>query len=255
RFVERTRGYDVVERPEQAFAAAKAFGEFQRMLVDLPGARLHETIPDFHHTRKRFENFRVAAQADPQGRAAGARAEIDFVFSREAVADVLLRLQARGEIPERVAHNDTKLNNVLLDETTNEGICVIDLDTVMPGLALHDFGEMVRTGTNSAPEDEPDPAKIAMRMPIFEALVRGYLASAGAFLNAAERAHLAFSGRLMTFENGLRFLTDHLAGDTYYKIKRPGHNLDRARNQFALLRRLEAEAAAMQALVDQLCAP
>ena len=165
--------------------------------------------------------------------------------------NLLLDLQARGEIPERVTHNDTKFNNVMLDDTTQAGICVIDLDTVMPGVALHDFGDMIRSATNSAAEDESDLSRVGARLPIFEALVQGYLAAARPFLNAAELAHLAVSGQVITFEIGIRFLTDYLAGDTYFKIKRPHHNRDRAANQFALVQSLESQRAAMEALVKR----
>ncbi|HTX53594.1 MAG TPA: aminoglycoside phosphotransferase family protein [Candidatus Baltobacteraceae bacterium] len=250
-FIEKARTYDVIENPKQAYEAARAFGAFQQMLVDLPGNRLHETIPFFHHTRQRFEALRAAVAADRRGRRPAAASELEFAFAREGLVDVLLDLQECGEIPERVTHNDTKLNNVMLDDATQEGICVIDLDTVMPGLALYDFGDMVRSATSVAAEDDRDLGRVAMRMPIYEALVAGYLASAGRFLNAAERAHLAFSGKLITFEIGLRFLTDYLEGDVYFKTKRPGHNLDRARNQFALVRSIEQQEPAMQAVVER----
>lgn len=248
-FIEQARTYDIVGSPRQAAAAAKAFGEFQRLLVDLPGRRLHETIPDFHHTRKRFHAFQAALAADAHHRAASARAEIAFALEHEPLVDLLLELQARGEMPERVTHNDTKFNNVMLDDATQEAVCVIDLDTVMPGLALYDFGDMVRSATNAAAEDERDLSQVQARLPIFEALVEGYLAAARPFLNQAEVAHLAVSGAVITFEIGLRFLTDFLAGDVYFKTKRPGHNLDRAANQFALVRSLEAQRTVMEAIV------
>ncbi len=251
-FIEKARTYDVVETPRQARAAAKAFGEFQKLLVDLPGGRLHETIPDFHHTRRRFEAFRAALCADVCQRAEAAKDAVRFALGQEKLVDVLLDLQARGEIPERVTHNDAKFNNVMLDDATLEGICVVDLDTVMPGVALHDFGDLVRSATNSAAEDERDLAKVEARQPIFAALVEGYLDAAGSFLNAAEVAHLAVAGQVITFEIGLRFLTDHLAGDTYFKTKRPGHNLDRALNQFALVRSLEAQRGEFEAIVARL---
>jgi aminoglycoside phosphotransferase (APT) family kinase protein len=219
------------------------------MLVDLPGQRLHETIPHFHHTRRRFAALQRAIEADVRQRAAEAKAEIAFALGHEPLVDVLLDLQARGEIPERVTHNDTKFNNVMLDDATQEGICVIDLDTVMPGIALNDFGDMVRSATNSSAEDERDLARVHARLPIFEALVDGYLSAAQSFLNAAELAHLVVSGQVITFEIGIRFLTDHLAGDTYFKIKRPGHNLERAANQFALVRSLESQRSVMEAIV------
>ena len=234
----------------QAREAARAFGEYQALLADLPGARLHETIPNFHHTRSRFENLRRAVAEDAAGRAAGVRPEIDFAFARETDTDVLLGLRVRGEITERVTHNDTKINNVMLDNTTGRAAAVIDLDTVMPGLSLYDFGDMVRTAASSTAEDHPDPAQMHVVLPYFRALVEGYLESAGPVLNATERAHLGFAGQLLAYETGLRFLTDHLQGDVYFRIKRPGHNLDRARTQFALVKSIEDHADAMRRIVE-----
>ncbi len=248
-FVEGARTHDLIENPRQAREAARAFGEFQQMLVDLPGGRLHETIPDFHHTRGRFEKLQRAFAADAHGRAAQVAEEIAFARSREPLVDCLLNLQQRGELPERITHNDTKLNNVMIDDATHAGVCVIDLDTVMPGLALYDFGDMVRSATNAAEEDERDLSRVSARLTIFEALVEGYLAAARPFLDDVEIAHLATSGRLITLEIGMRFLTDYLEGDVYFKTRRPGHNLDRARNQFALVRSMESQAAEMEAIV------
>ena len=248
-FIEGARTHDVLQDPAQARAAAYAFGRYQALLADLPAPRLHETIPFFHHTRKRFDALERAIAADSHGRVALAAAEIAAARERAAMADRLLDLLAAGRIPERITHNDTKLNNVMLDEATGQGVCVIDLDTVMPGLALYDFGDMVRTATNSAAEDETDVTKIHSRLPVFAALVEGYLAAAGGFLLPTEVDELVFSGRLLTFENGIRFLTDFLQGDPYYKIARPHHNLDRTRTQLALLRSMEAQAAEMEQLV------
>jgi hypothetical protein len=248
-FVEHSVSFDIVDRPERAYEAALAFGEFQQQLVDLPGPRLHETIAGFHDTRRRFAAFRQACAADTAGRVAAAGPEIAFAREHEALAGVLLDLHARGEIPERITHNDTKLNNVLFDERTGAALCVIDLDTVMPGLALYDFGDLVRSASNAAAEDETDLARVRMQLPVFEALVRGYVAGTAGALNAAERAHLPVAARLITFEIGLRFLTDFLQGDIYFKVRRPGHNLDRARNQFALVRSMEAQTDAMAAVV------
>jgi hypothetical protein len=250
-FIERARTHDVIRTPQHAREGARAFGGFQEMLADLPGERLHETIPHFHDTRRRFANLQAALAADPSHRAKEAAAEVAFALEREAMVGRLLDLQAAGAIPERVTHNDTKLNNVMIDDETHTGVCVIDLDTVMPGIALYDFGDMVRSATNAAAEDEPDPAKVHCRPEIFEALIEGYLAAARPFLNSTEIAHLAFSGRLITFETGIRFLTDFLEGDRYFKIKRPGHNLDRARNQFALLRSMERQEAQLEAIVKR----
>ena len=248
-FIDGVRTYDKVEQIRHAFEAARAFGLFQRLLADLPGARLNETIVNFHHTRKRLEAFQHALKGDACGRAAHVRREIDFALARESLCDVLIKLMASGEIPERVTHNDTKVNNVLMDDTTDEGMCVIDLDTCMPGCALYDFGDMVRSATNSAAEDDPDASKVHCRLEIFEALARGYLGAAD-FLTPGERAHLVLSGKLMTFECGLRFLTDYLQGDTYFKIHRDGQNLDRCRTQFALVKSIEDQHDALQAFVD-----
>jgi Ser/Thr protein kinase RdoA (MazF antagonist) len=248
-FIERARGYDEIENNRQAEEAARAFGNFQKLAADLGGQRLHETIPDFHHTRKRFEAMLAAAEADTEGRAAELGAEIDFVTAREADCSRVLDLIAAGEIPERVTHNDTKLNNVLLDDVTSEGVCVIDLDTTMPGSVLYDFGDMIRTATPTTREDDPDLSKIDVRLDRFEALVRGYLSTAGSFLNRAEIENLAFSGKLLTFECGIRFLTDYLQGDVYFKIQRPGHNLDRCRSQFALVAAIEKRLGELEGVV------
>ena len=250
-FIQDATGHDVVRSPEQAYAAAKAFGAFQSLLADLPGGRLHETIPDFHHTPARFARFRQALEADAHGRAGAAGPEIAFALARAGEVNVVTEALRAGRLPERVTHNDTKLNNVLLDDTTQEGVCVIDLDTVMPGSVLYDFGDLVRTSTSPAAEDETDLSKVTMQFPMFAALVRGYLESARGFLPPAEKALLPFAGKLITFEIGLRFLTDWLEGDTYFKTKRPGQNLDRTRTQFALVASIETQLPAMQALVER----
>jgi aminoglycoside phosphotransferase (APT) family kinase protein len=247
-FIENAQTYDAAESPQQAFQAAKAFGQFQRLLADLPAPRLHDTIPDFHHTPRRFAKLEAAIAADSANRARLARPEIEFALKHKPITGVLL---AAG-LPERVTHNDTKLNNVMLDDKTGEGICVIDLDTVMPGLALYDFGDIVRTSTSPAKEDERDLSKVQMQFPMFEALARGYLTSAGEFLAKAERQHLAFSGQLITFEIGIRFLTDYLQGDIYFKVHREGHNLDRCRTQFRLVESIEKQEDAMGKLVENL---
>lgn len=249
-FIEGATTYDAVQSPQQAFQAARAFGSFQHMLASLPAPRLHETIRDFHHTPKRFAALETAIAADCLNRAALAKPEIEFALSRQPIVDVLIE----ADLPERVTHNDTKFNNVLLDDETGEGICVIDLDTVMPGLAAYDFGDMVRTTTSSTKEDEQDLSQVSMEFPLFEALVRGYLDSAGDFLTNAEKQLLAFSGKLITFEIGIRFLTDYLSGDTYFKIHREAQNLDRCRTQFKLVESMEQQEEAMNGLVEHLSA-
>jgi len=247
-FIENAVGIDVVQNTQQAYEAAKAFGEFQCQLADLPG-RLHETIPNFHHTRSRFDTLMKAIGEDAYGRVAHVQAEIEFAKEREQIVDVILDLMASGEIPERVTHNDTKLNNVLIDTATGKGQCVIDLDTVMPGSVLYDFGDMVRTTTNQAVEDERDLSKVELNIDYFEALVKGYLETAAGFLVPKERELLAFSGKLITFEIGLRFLTDYLQGDTYFKTHREGQNIDRCRKQFKMVQSMEEQMDVMQKIV------
>lgn len=251
-FIEGAVCHDRVDSPEQAREAARLFGAFQCMASGLEGHPLHETVPGFHHTRSRFNALLEAVRRDAAGRASAAEDEVRFVREREKTVDVLLDMLARDELPMRVTHNDTKLNNVMLDARTGEGLCVIDLDTVMPGLVHYDFGDMVRTGVSPAPEDETDLRKVAVRMEIFEALARGYLSTAGEFLTPAEKAWLAFSGKLITLEIGIRFLADFLNGDVYFKIHRDGHNLDRCRAQFKLVECIEAEEDAMRRLVDSI---
>ncbi len=246
-FIENARSYETATLVEQAFQAAKAFGRFQQQLSSLPAPRLHETIPDFHHTPKRFEALQQAIAADAKGRAALAKPEIDFALAHESITGVLLE----ANLPERITHNDTKFNNVLLDDTTGESLCVVDLDTVMPGLAPYDFGDMVRTTTSPAAEDEKDLSEVTMQFPLFEALVRGYLSTAK-FLTRTEKNFLAFSGKLITFEIGIRFLADFLSGDIYFKIHREGHNLDRCRAQFKLVESIELQEEKMNRLVESI---
>ena len=248
-FIERARGYDELETNEQAYQAARAFGNFQKLAADLGGTRLHETIPDFHHTPQRLAALRAAIEADTAKRAGDLQPEIAFALARAADCARITDLIATGAIPERVTHNDTKLNNVLLDDITAEGVCVIDLDTTMPGSALYDFGDMVRTAVPTTREDNPDVSILDVRLDRFEALVSGYLGSAKSFLNQAETDHLAFAGILLTLECGIRFLTDYLQGDVYFKIKHPDHNLDRCRNQFAFVAMLENKLPAMEEIV------
>jgi Phosphotransferase enzyme family len=250
RLIENARSYDAVESTGQAFQAAKAFGRFQKLLVDLPAPRLHNTIKDFHHTPKRFIALEQAIACDVTGRAILAKREIEVAFTHQSISSVL----TDANLPECITHNDTKFNNVMLDDRTGEGLCVIDLDTVMPGLALHDFGDMVRTATSPAQEDEQNLSKVTMQFSMFEALVRGYLTSAD-FLTKAEKQHLVFSGKLMTFEQGVRFLTDYLQGDAYYKVSRNEHNLDRCRTQFKLLESIEQQEERMDRLVESIEQP
>jgi hypothetical protein len=251
-FIEGVQTHEAVQSPTQAYEAGRAFGQFQRLLSDLGGERLHETIPNFHNTRLRFGALQKAVEEDHCNRAQWARKEIQFALRQEPMVDVLLNALARAELPERVTHNDTKFNNVMMDVLTGKAMCVVDLDTVMPGLAHYDFGDMVRTATSPTVEDELDLSKVEMQMPMFEELARGYLEGAGPFLTKVERSYLAFAGKLITFTIGIRFLTDFLNGDTYFRVHRPNHNLDRSRTQFKLVESITAQEEAMQRLVDRL---
>jgi Ser/Thr protein kinase RdoA (MazF antagonist) len=244
-FIEGTHTVDAVTSPAQAFAAAIAFGQFQKLLADLPAPRLHEVIPDFHCTPKRFVALEKSIAADAFNRAALAKPEIEFALRNKAICGALLD----ANLPERVTHNDTKINNVLLDDATGEGVCVIDLDTVMPGLAPCDFGDLVRSATNAAAENERDLAKVEMNFPIFESLLRGYLSEAAEFLTAEEKNLLPVSGQVIALELGLRFLADFLTGDAYFKTRREGENLDRCRAQFKLFESIRAQESAMQKLL------
>ena len=249
-FIERAHTCDVVSSPDQCREAGRAFGKFQYLLRALPGNKLAETIKDFHNTPKRMEKFKAVLAADKFGRAKDCQAEIAFALAHEQECGIVTAKLANGELPLRVTHNDTKINNVMLDDITGHGTCVIDLDTVMPGSVLYDFGDEIRTSTSDAAEDERDLSKVQFRMEFFKALLEGYLSEAAAFLTPEERRLLPFSGRLLTFETGLRFLTDYLEGDVYFKIHRENHNLDRCRTQFELVRQMEDCAEQMQKLVE-----
>ena len=248
-YIDGARTYDRVGNVRHVYAASKAFGNFQKMLSGLPGGRLHETIPNFHHSRKRYDALREAVEFDPVRRAGGVKPEIDFVLAREQDTGVVVDGLGSGRIPERVTHNDTKLNNVMIDDCTGEGICVIDLDTVMPGSALYDFGDSVRLVAATADEDERDLGKVGFDIVMFDRLAAGYLDAAREFLVPAETELLAFSAKLLTLECGIRFLTDHLKGDVYFKVHRADHNLDRARTQFKMVAEMERRMADMEAVI------
>lgn len=248
RFIDGTQALERIESTQQAFQIAAAFGQFQQQVASLPPPRLNDTIPDFHNTLKRFAALEKAIESDVENRAQFAKFEIDFAMTRKSITTALLD----ANLPERVTHNDTKSSNVLLDDITGEGLCVIDLDTVMPGLAPYDFGDMVRSMTSPAAEDERDLSRVGMQFPVFEALARGYLSSAGHLLTAREKQFLAISGKVITFENGIRFLSDHLNGDQYYKVYREGQNLDRCRAQFKLVESIEQQEDQMNRLVETL---
>lgn len=246
-YIEGTVTHFSVRTAKQAYEAAKAYGRFQSMLADLPGPRLKETIPGFHDTPKRLADFRMALKVDTVGRAKEAARETEFVLEHAGIAARL----GKG-MPERVVHNDTKVDNVLFDKATGEGLCVIDLDTVMPGLPLHDFGDLVRSAVSTLAEDSTDLSKLKISKPIFDGLARGYLETAGGFLSPDEVGLLAFSGRLIAYELGIRFLTDFLNGDTYFKIHHPKHNLERCRVQFRLVELLGEAEEELQAAVSRL---
>jgi hypothetical protein len=250
-YIEGARTYEVVESLDHVYHAGQAFGQFQRLLGDFPARQLYETIPGFHHTPKRFEAFVEAVERDVENRARTVGAEIDFVLARSDETSILLNLLEQGTLPERVTHNDTKFNNVMIDDETGKGICVIDLDTVMPGLSLYDFGDAVRSGANSAAEDEADLAKVSIDLEIFDRLTHGYLDATRDVLTASEIDYLPFSARLLTLECGIRFLTDHLNGDVYFRVHRKNHNLDRCRTQFKMVRDMESCFGEMTRIVDK----
>ena len=251
-FIEGTRSTTTVSGPEQAQAAAAAYGAFARRLADWPERPLALTIPRFHDTAWRLEQLRDAVAADVAGRVADCGEELAFAARHAPLADALPALAAGGELPERVVHNDAKPANVLFDASSGEGLCVIDLDTVMPGSALHDFGDLVRSMTSSAGEDRTAEHGVEVDERLLVALARGWLSEFGELLVPAERSHLVFAGLLITFEQGVRFLTDHLDGDRYFRIPTPGHNLRRARNQFALARSLAERRGALEQLLARL---
>ncbi len=248
-FVERTVCYQSAETPELFAASGRAFGRFQKLLRDYPADTLYETIPNFHNTEDRLAKFKAAVSADKLGRAAECRSEIQFVLDREADCSVALSAMREGRLPLRVTHNDTKLNNVLMDEKTGEGVCIIDLDTVMPGLVIYDFGDSIRFGANHCAEDETDLTKVNLDVELFAIYTDAFLSQAGDALSDEEIAYLPWGAKLMTLECGIRFLTDYLVGDEYFHIAREKHNLDRCRTQFKLVADMEELWAELEAIV------
>lgn len=246
--------HDSVDSPELFKKSGVAFGRFQNMLSDYPAETLHETIPNFHNTQWRYEQFEKAAAANLSGRKDTCASEMEFVRARKGDCSVFVDMIARGELPIRVTHNDTKLNNVMFDKNTDDCVCVIDLDTVMPGLALYDFGDSIRFGANTAVEDETDLSKVSISLDYFRAYTEGFLSACGASLTDAEIENLAFSAKLMTLECGMRFLTDYLDGDTYFGTAYPEHNLVRARDQFKLVEDMEKHMPEMQQIVREVSA-
>ncbi len=249
-FIENTDCYQKAT-PELFEASARAFGNFQYMLQGYPAATLHEPIARFHDTENRFEKFLTALEADKLGRAAEVKAEIQFVMDRKADCSVAMQALRDGKLPLRVTHNDTKLNNILIDRTTKEGICVIDLDTTMPGLSINDFGDSIRFGANHSAEDEKDLSKVNFDIDLYEAYTRGFLEGAKGSLTPAELEYLPWGAKLMTLECGIRFLTDYLDGDNYFRIHYPEQNLDRCRTQFKLVSDMEAQFDEMLMVVKK----
>ena len=250
-FIEDSLCLQAPETPEDFYQSAVAFGAFQAKMADFPAESLHETIPDFHNTPDRYRKFHAALEADVLGRAQGVREEIEFYLAREAEAGSLQRMRASGALPLRVTHNDTKLNNVMLDAATRKALCVIDLDTVMPGLAAYDFGDSIRFGAATAAEDEPDLDKMEMSLPLFEIYAKGFVEACPG-LTARERETLPLGAKLMTLECGLRFLTDYLEGDRYFRIDFADHNLVRARTQRKLVSDMEKKWSEMGAIIRRL---
>lgn len=247
-FIENAECYQSAT-PELFAASGRAFGRFQYMLRDYPARTLHETIPHFHDTESRFEQFLAALEADKLNRAEGVSPEIQFILRRKADCGVALRALREGKLPLRVTHNDTKLNNILIDRDTHEGICIIDLDTTMPGLAINDFGDSIRFGANHCLEDEQDLTKVNFDISLYEVFTRGFLEGARGSLTSAELEYLPWGARLMTLECGIRFLTDYLDGDHYFHVSHPRQNLDRARTQLKLVKDMEEQFDAMGAVV------
>lgn len=251
RYVEDADSFDVVKKPEDFYESAVAFGHFQKLLADYPADSLHETIPNFHNTVERLNDFKKAVEADSMKRAGEVQEEIGFVLEREADCHVLCDMLKNGEIPLRVTHNDTKLNNIMLDRKTGKGICVIDLDTVMPGSALYDFGDSIRFGANTGEEDEKDLSKISCDLDLFALYTKGFIEGCGGSLTETEIRMLPMGAKLMTLECGMRFLADYLEGDHYFKIARPEHNLDRCRTQFRMVKDMEDKWEQMQEIVEK----
>ncbi len=250
-YVTDSISYDKVERPEQFYDSALAFGNFQRALADYPASTLYETIPNFHNTPDRLRLLKEAADADPCDRRKEVEEELAFALEREEFAGTLERAHREGRLPLKVTHNDTKLNNILFDKKTGKPICVVDLDTIMPGYSVNDFGDSIRFGATTAAEDESDLTKVNFDIKLYELYVKGFIEGAGDGLSAGEIELLPIGAIMMTYECGMRFLTDYLQGDTYFRTSRPHHNLDRARNQFKLVSDMEKKLPEMIEIVNK----
>jgi hypothetical protein len=250
-FISDHKSYDIVQSQQHAYEGGKAIGRFQALLSDLPDDMLHETIPFFHDIELRLHSFEEAVRSDRKSRVESSADEVNFVRKRAGEMTIILKLGKEGKIPVRITHNDTKFNNILLD-SNDRALCVIDLDTVMPGYIHYDFGDAIRTTATRSAEDEPDLEKVELDLPLFESYSDGYLSEIGNILSDTEVEYLAFAPRLITFTIGLRFLTDHLEGDNYFKIHRPDHNLQRARTQFKLVESNESKYEEMQEIISRL---
>lgn len=250
-FISDHRSYERVDSLHKAREGGKAIGRFQAMLADLSGEPLHETIPDFHDIRKRLETFHRVIEKDPAGRVSQLKNEIDEIITREEEMKIILKLGDERKIPVRITHNDTKFNNILFDRN-DRALCLIDLDTVMPGYVHYDFGDAIRTASNSATEDSRDIDTVSMNIGIFEAYAAGYLSETADTLNETEKEYLAFAPKLLTYTMATRFLTDYIDGDNYYKIRYPDHNLQRNRVQIALLKSMESQYDRMVEIIKNL---
>ncbi len=248
-FIEDSLCLEKSESAEEFYQSGVAFGQFQSQLSDFPADRLHETIPGFHDTVKRYQRFHEVLKDDPMHRAGEIKAEIDFALKREEEAGIMVRMLKNGQLPLRVTHNDAKLNNVLLDARTGMPLCVVDLDTVMPGLCGNDFGDSIRFGSSTALEDEKDLSRVSLSLPLFEMYARGFLCACGESLTPLELDTLPLAAKLMTLECGIRFLTDYLEGDIYFRTHRPGHNLDRCRTQLHLVADMERKFDDMKSII------
>ena len=250
-FIDDATAYQKVEKPEHFYESAVAFGNFANLLAEFDASKLYEPLPDFHNTVKRFENLEVAIAKNKAGRLDGVKAEVAFALLHKPLVDKIVYQLQNGIIPCKVTHNDTKLNNVLIDNATDKAVAVIDLDTIMPGTIVYDFGDSIRFGCNPAAEDEQDLSKVNFDIALFEQYVKGYMSTLRGSMTPAEAKNLALGAILMTYECGIRFLTDHLEGDVYFRIKRENHNLDRARTQFKLVSDMESVFDQMNAIVDK----
>ncbi|MCI8268577.1 MAG: aminoglycoside phosphotransferase family protein [Lachnospiraceae bacterium] len=250
-FISQATCYNLVEKPEDFYQSGKAFGRFQCLLADFPADELTETIPNFHNTPSRFADFQKAVEADVMGRASEVQAEIRFIREREQEMGLALSLQSQGKLPLRVSHNDTKLNNIMIDDATGQALCIIDLDTIMPGFSIFDYGDSIRFGANTAEEDEQDLSKVSLSLPLFDIYTKGFLEGCKGRLTEMEMEMLPYGAKMMTLECGMRFLADYLAGDIYFHVSRDGHNLDRCRTQLALVADMERKWEDMKRIVKK----